>query len=511
MSYRLHESPGREFSPTPPEVVSGDWVPVPADPALAERVRAALRTPARARGCPAEPLCEEAEVGGEQTLSVPVGLLRAVRQLGWMAAGSRPSPRPAGDPEDTNPGGAPDTPARFVASHPQGLIRYHPARVDPSRLVLGIVRAFSKAAITVLVARRADAISLARFLRRYGVDAFWYVGAGTPYLDDRPLEVRVAVATVAGLAGNPTELEKQDLILALDAVEAAGRATREVLLNYTLPTTKLFGLVSMGDPPAGADEDWVRVLFGFEVLDVLATGLPARRVEVTTVAAGGRRLARAAASDLELRRYGVWSNDGRNRRVARIARAVAARDVVELRRLGAGAARLPGPGLAVVQVENLEHALKLLPKLDGWALAAGPHVHTAGLGDGEQELMATRRQVDPAAAPGLVATPAGLAAATGYAPGIKPITGWAAVVRADAGDDLPPVPDDELVGGTDPLLVFDLTDDQHPHLRESAADRRRAYVEAGWRVDGVYPTWARVAEFVRRRAHLLPTQMEEVR
>jgi hypothetical protein len=155
--------------------------------------------------------------------------------------------------------------------------------------------------------------------------------------------------------------------------------------------------------------------------------------------------------------------------------------------------------------------LKLLPKLDGWALAAGPHVHTAGLGDGEQKLMAERRPIEPVSAPGLVATPAGLAAAAGYISGTKPVTGWAAMVRADAGDGLPTVPDDELAGAADPLVVIDPADDHHPHLRELAADRRRAYVEAGWWVDGVDPTWARVAEFVRRRAHLLRTPVGKVR
>ena len=489
--------------PPRPVVLPGRWTPLTADSALAERVRAALRTPARARGAAPEPLFGEGEVGGEQVLWVPVGLLPAVRLLERMGAGSRPAPRPASDPADATAGEVPDTPARFIASHPQGLIRFHPDRVDPARLVLEIVRQLPDAVITVLVARKADAVGLAKFLRRHGVVAFAYVGSGTPYLDDRPLEVRVAVATLAGMAGNPTELEKQDLVLCLDAVEAAGRATREVLLNYSMLSTQLFGLVPLDDPPAGADEDWVCTLFGFHMLDVLFPGLPTRRVEVTTVAAGGRRLARGAAPDLELRRYGVWHNEPRYRQVARVAHAIAARDVQELRRLGVGAAHLPGTGRVVVLAENLEHALRLLPKLEGWALVVGPYLNTAGLGDEERGLLAERLQIDPASAPGLVAIPAGLAAAAGYAPGVRPIPGWAAVVRADAGDGLPPVPDDELAGTADPLLVVDLADDHHPHLKELAAERRQAYFEAGWRVDGADPAWARAAEFVRRRAHLL--------
>ena len=432
-----------------------------------------------------------------------MGLVPAVRLVESMAVGSRPAPRRAGDPAvATSPGHAGDL-ARFIASQAQGLIRYHPGRVDPARLVLDIARAFPRAAVTVLVARKADAVGLAGHLRRQGVDAFGYVGSGTPYLDDRPLEARVAVATLSGLVGNPTELEKQDLILALDAVEAAGRATRQVLLNYTTLSTKLFGLVPLDEPPVGADEDWVSALFGFHMLDVLFPGLPTRKVEVKTVAGGGRRLARGTSSDLELRRYGIWTNDARNRQVARIARAVAARDVRELRKLRVGATHLPGAGCVVVLAENLEHALHLLPKLEGWTLVAGPYLNSAGLGDEERGLLTERLKIDPAVAPGLVATPAGLAAAAGYAPGARPITGWAAVVRADAGDGLPPVPDDVLADVSDPLVVFDLIDDHHPHLKEMAANRRRAYVGAGWRVDGVDPALARAAEFVRRRGHML--------
>jgi hypothetical protein len=87
------------------------------------------------------------------------------------------------------------------------------------------------------------------------------------------------------------------------------------------------------------------------------------------------------ATLLALARTAIWHNGHWNRLIAGLARALVAGEHQKLRHwspvLAQAVAKLSDPRV-VVLVENVEHALALLPRLPGWSLLTG-EVNTQGL------------------------------------------------------------------------------------------------------------------------------------
>jgi hypothetical protein len=183
-----------------------------------------------------------------------------------------------------------------------------------------------------------------------------------------------------------------------------------------------------------------------------------------------------------LKREGIWANPVRNRRVARLAKALAAGD---------------GPGLAaehptiaawaagvdisrvIVLVEGIEHALALADRLPGWGLLAGPHVATAGLSARHRHILEGRIRAGDVQPRRAIATLAGLAATDVERTGV--------IVRADGGVGIPGALESGLAmpyPAGRPLLLVDLDDRHHPELRRRSRARRAAYLDRGWAVDG---------------------------
>jgi hypothetical protein len=380
----------------------------------------------------------------------------------------------------------------LVAEHDRGLVHYNADCVQPALLAVQLAKAWPDRNITFLVNKRDDALVLARQLRAAGVDAFAFTGR-----NQICVEKRVAVATYMGMAGNPIEPEKQDIAVALDAAHAVGK-DHFYYMSF-LHRARLYGLLAAHRHLSPVENDLVRCLFGFEEVQIPRHGYQVRPVGIHWAAGKGRRLRYGPANDLELKRYGVWYQEGRNRYVARLARAFAAGNKGQLQTLlpSFPQAAIPaGPCNVLVLVENLEHALKLMAKLPGWPLITGGLVNLDGLPSAQkaevQDTLAAGAPPGPRCA---IVTQAGL----GH---VKVQLGAVDVLlRADAGTGLPGLPAEALVQPVGecllpPLLVVDLEDRHHGELRRRAERRHRAYVASGWTLAGFRPSHLRVKQFI---------------
>lgn len=381
----------------------------------------------------------------------------------------------------------------LVARHDRGVIRYASGMVDPVRLVAQASRAWPTTNISVAVSTREQVCAVVRQLRAQGLAAYGFTARNQPMV-----ETCVAVVTFAGLAYNPTEPEKQNLVFVLDAAAATAKEPRYCLQFVT--RARLYGFSELGQELSPYDQDRVREIFGFQEALVPRHGHRVRPVEVAWAPGAGQRLRRPGKNIIDTKRYGVWCNDARNRQVARLARACADADAGALAALLPAAARaeLPAaPRSVVVLVENVEHVLALAHKLPGWNVVSSGLVQADGLSAGQRTLL---REKEPDVLPApvrAVVTEAGLQSCT------LPLDQIDIIVRADGGVGLsglcqalqasaaPDVPG--------PLLLIDLDDQHEPELRRRARSRRRAYREQGWAAPGIDGFIRRVSRFLQTR------------
>jgi hypothetical protein len=380
---------------------------------------------------------------------------------------------------------------RCVGRHERALVRYEPAAVDPARLIVQLRLAWPDLALAVAVARDGEAHALRDRVARFLPDAVAVTGR------DRPARVGpVVVATYGGLAHTPVALEHRRVVVALHAVEAVGEVPR-YCLGHAL-RARLYGLLPRDARPAPHDRDLVSALFGFEEVSVPRHGCQARGVEVVRVRFGGGEPLPAGLDLPAVKRLGLWQHPLRNRLVARLADLLGRADRDALRaRFPAVAAALPAvPGPRVlVLVETVGHGLEIARRLPGWPLVAEADVWPGGLSGAERDVLRRGREALAAPLPCAVLTSAALTPAR--------LVEADAVVRADGGTGLAPLPGEDIPhGGTccpRPLLLVDLDDRHHPELRRRARRRREAYAARGWFGPGVDPARARVERFLAGR------------
>jgi hypothetical protein len=358
----------------------------------------------------------------------------------------------------------------FVRRHERGLIR-HGAGVDPVRLVAQMALAFPELTFVVVVTRDDDVRRIARRLKPYLPGTRWVTSASAPAKVGR-----VVLSTPWALADPAIEMRARDIVVVLDAVEILGAKPRWAVQHAT--RARLYGLLERDRRPAPFDADELVALFGLYEVTIPRHGHVERPVAVVTARVEGGPKLGYRLDLIELKRRGLWRHPVRNRRIARLASALATGDPVqldaELPGLAARLAGVPVPRVAVV-VEALEHALALAARLPGWPLVVGPDVVAGGLRRDERHRLAGRHQADDALPNRMIATPAGIAAM------VKGT--FDVVVRADGGTGLP-----EAFAGlaiasaaVDRLLVlFDLDDRHHPELRRWSRQRREAYAACGW-------------------------------
>ena len=359
----------------------------------------------------------------------------------------------------------------------RALVRYGGA-VDPLNLAAQLVAAAGtkNGKVVVLVRSRREGSALRRRLIATAAAA---------------QAVSVCTLGTSGLA----VLEKAGLVLVLDALHAtwADPLTAAAALPVT-PTgsAPAVGLMDrlVGLPANAAVVGFLPLdrtlspfetarawqIYGPEELVVPAHGLVVRPVDVAVHRVGlGRRLSRAA--DALAVKNGLWRDPVRNRRMAALARAVAAGDDVALRAAFpaiVGGESGTGPRSVLVLCEGLDQAEFIAGLLPGWPVVTG------------------RDEADAAANPAGRPIGVNMVIATAYtviatALGVRKTSGgdFDVVVRADPGHGLPPLPPGWAHGRTlRPLLVVEAADAGHPLARRWSRQRRAAYLAAGWPVVG---------------------------
>lgn len=365
----------------------------------------------------------------------------------------------------------------FVRRQERGVVACDRRHVDPVILIAQAALAYPEASIAVVGTRLDDVIPAAKRLR--GIVPG---GVHWAHHDSCPAEVgRVVVATPYGLGHTQVGLDRRDILFALDAAEAVGE--RPYFVIESARRARLFAFRNRGRAVAPRDRDRMGAMFGFDQLVIPRHGHVERTVEVaTTRIAGGPRLA-PTPDDPELKRQGIWCHPVRNRRIARLARALVERD-----RSGLSGCHpvlcehldRRGAPTIIVLVEALEHALELADLLPGWSIVAGPDGFAGGLNDRQRAALDRGRSIDPDEQARAIVTLAGL-------PTIH-VESLDVLVRADGGvGPLPclasiPVPADV---DTPPLLLVDCDDQHHPVLQFRSRRRRDGYARNGWEVNGV--------------------------
>ena len=369
----------------------------------------------------------------------------------------------------------------------RALVRYGDA-VDPLTLIAQLVAAHGNRTgnVVVLVRSRRERSAL---LTRMNVSA----AAGT---------VSVCTLGTSGLAG----LEKAGLVLVLDALHAtwADPLTADAAPPVT-PTgfapavglmDRLVGLpaaaavvcfLPMSRPLSPFERARVWQIYGPVELVVPAHGVVVRPVEVAVHRVDlGRRVCKIV--DGLAVKNGLWRDPVRNRRLAALARAIAAGDHVALDAAFptiVGGESGTGPRSVLVLCEGLDQAMFISGLLPGWRVVTG------------------RDEADRAAYP--LGRPIDANAVIATALGVRKIIGgdFDVVVRADPGHGLPPLPPGWAHGRTlRPLLVVEAADAGHPLARRWSRQRRAAYVAAGWRVVGTDRdlfAWHRIRALVLNR------------
>lgn len=196
---------------------------------------------------------------------------------------------------------------------------------------------------------------------------------------------------------------------------------------------------------------------------------------------------------VDLKRRGLWQHPVRNRRMARLAKAL--RD---------GRPDLGGkdlwlretleqvdPSRILVLVENLEHAETLLRYLPGWPL----------VGASRRQALRREARVLGRADWDWEGRPPAIVTATA-AEGLN-LCGIEVILRLDGGVGLPPLslPGCLETDGPDarPILLVDCLDQQNKTLRKRSRQRWSAYLKEGWTPAGMTPAQVAVEVFLKTR------------
>jgi len=389
-----------------------------------------------------------------------------------------------------------------VQEYPRALVRTG-ANVDPARLAKQIAWSWrdkpyeakpryepfwGDLSIVVVVSRVQEAYRIRDMLLPDFPDTVAVTGehkAGTTG--------RIAVTTFGMLDHSPVNLAWRDVVIVADALHAIGKEPQSWLRKAV--RARMYGLLYQDARPAPWEWDQIVSLFGFEQIVIPRHGFSLRPVQVVQVPiAGGAKLA-PALSTFELKRQGVWQHDLRNRRIAKLAQAVAAGEADQLRQgFQIDVANVPA-GRVVVLVESVDHGLALARRLPGWPLLAGADVCQDGLSREQRGVIELGQVAKDGCWNGAIVTTTGLASVH--------LRGVAVIVNASGGKGVPPLSENELTepnnSRSGPLWMIDFDDRYHPQLRRWSRWRQEAYAEREWYRPGVNPVRVRVEQFFANR------------
>jgi hypothetical protein len=304
---------------------------------------------------------------------------------------------------------------------------------------------------------------------------------------------RVAVLSLHGLAHPDVWRERIDVLIFTNAAQALHEVSQLPLLGPR--RFRLYGLLHRDVKLSPYQQDRLVATFGVDEETVPRLGYRERQIELAWMNICGGPHVPGHLRGLDLLQRGIQQHPVRNRQVAKLAKALVGNTPSVVARLCPAAASAVGNNSCrtIVATETLEHALAIAPSLPGWTLVTALNINTAGLSGEQQQMLAARRALfyDPTRA---IATTAGLRRID--------LDCVDAVIWAGGGGHLPAVPPDQLIcpaAETRPLLLVDLDDKHHAHLRAASRQRREAYWAAGWFPVGMLPMIGRIRRFLAGR------------
>ena len=380
----------------------------------------------------------------------------------------RPLPEPA-DREYTD-----RRVVQFVACHGRGIIAYDPVgRVRPHRLLADVILAWPNAHFAVASSDIRTAVRFHKALSSCGVTAELLTGRHPVKMPARVIVTTPAFLPVQNRNAGPTD---DRIVVVLDPArwlrgEGAFEGTSRLV---AVERARLFGIMPVGEKLGRRDRELLPAVFGPARLVVRGYGRRDRFVRFVFIPIDGGTDVRSIHDTQAVIANGVVGHAVRNRRLVRLARALASNDRATLGRDFPMLAKLADTvnGRVVVLVERIDHGLGLAAKL-GWPMVAAADVVEDGLSAEDRAALAAGRDADRVAGRPVVATPAGL----------DRVGRVDTVIRADGGVGLPELPRGltiAAVGDNRPITIVDVRDGHHPQLRRRAADRRAAYLAAGW-------------------------------
>ncbi len=374
--------------------------------------------------------------------------------------------------------------ATFMHGHAQGVIRHH---LDFDGLVLmcaDIARAFPAAQIGFVEVTNPKAKHLhARLAQTFSRVTLALAG------QCRDPGAQVAVLTPHGLAHADLVDYPFDVLVAIDAAEAAGEHGQIAMFAHG--RARLYGLLRDDCVLAPRTSDLVMAMFGPQEVTVPAIGYQTRPVQVAWTRIRGGRVLAPHLDDVALYRHGIAGHSARNGRIVAIARALIKHSSPASD--SRAATQRPCHRRTIVLCRNVEHGIELARRLRDWPLVTGSSVCTAGLSRKQHRVFNNCRAIT-------LARGCAIATLTGVAS--MNLLDYDVVVWAVGGISVPTFGPRQLVcAATEerPLLWLDFVDQRHPGLLRGSHRRRRAYCDRGWFPVGTSPVDGRIGRFLAQR------------
>ena len=291
----------------------------------------------------------------------------------------------------------------------------------------------------------------------------------------------LALATYSILGSGGIDLRDCQLLILLDPLEMLSSKWNKDILRMA-GHARLFGFVACRDEFNLLENDRLLGLFGSGAIEVPRHGRIMRPRQVLTMRVEGGPQFAKDLSLIDLLQRSVWRHPVRNRRLVRLVQGLANGDRQAVGALLGENDDLPDQGKIVVLASSLDHAAHLARLLPGWRLDLGQPLDRTGLSAAKLAIVSSHSQRRPRDDRRLIVTPGGL----------DRVQWLDVLVRADTGIGVPTMKWADARQGSlrarTAATVIDVDDRHHPLLRRLSAQRRQAYLEAGWRLPQIYLT-----------------------
>jgi len=371
---------------------------------------------------------------------------------------------------------------KLVGTRERGLVRYNSQQVSIARLISQFALTYPTARIVCAVTRTGESFSLRRGLRR------WIKNEPVLAINhlQRPNErARIVVGTYTCLGGGEADLHNRDVVFSLHPIEMCDHTCGKYTVRNA-DTSRIFGFLSTDQKLTSSERDRCTALFGSHEVVIPRHGQVERPVQALFLPIRGPAVEQTG-SIWESLRTGVWQYPVRNRRIARLADALAIGNAATLKSITTDAQALEvlgqycGKSRVGILCGTIEHALDLCGRLRGWRLVTGQTARIAGLSAEATELLRYARRQPNRPGKGFIVTEAGLSR----------FRRCDVIIRADAGIAGIPTHWTQntnigVIVPPSPALVVDFVDRYDRALLQRSRQRRVTYLADGWRLSAEF-------------------------